>query len=278
MREQIKRYPLSSRASKKGISTFIFTPLPIPPAPVNSSLPVSQKSKAATFSSRPENRVAVRMLQAIDVCYARIYHQVIVRSPCKLPDSGPAMLVSNHISSLDPLLIQSVCPRLITWMMAKEYFGNPILDWVFKTVGIIPVERSGRDLASTRAAMRALHDGRVLGVFPEGRIAASDDMLSFHTGAAMMAIKTGVDIYPVYIDGTQRRQDMLEAMLRRNRCTISFGAAIKMTTDDTSRQSLERVTAEIRIAIEGLRTQQQLKNSSNNSHFSSSRRTNSKAT
>ncbi len=220
----------------------------------------------------------MRILQAVDVCFARIYHQVNVHSRCVLPKYGSAILVSNHISSLDPLLIQSVCPRLVTWMMAKEYFGNPVLDWVFNTVGVIPVERSGRDLSSTRAAMRALHDGRVLGVFPEGKIESDQDLLPFHTGAAMMAIKTAVDVYPVYIDGTQRKQEMLEALIKRNRCTISFGDPITPPAQDTSREALEAFTARIRNAIEALRTQRQVKNSSNNSHFSSSRRGNSKAT
>src|SRR4051812_46381153 len=105
---------------------------------------------------RPEDRPIIRLLQAVDVCFARIYHRLSVRSPQKLPRKGAAILVCNHISGLDPVLIQSVCPRLITWMMAKEYFDVPGMGWFFKTIGVIPVQRSGRDLSATRAAMRAL--------------------------------------------------------------------------------------------------------------------------
>src|SRR3954465_15627638 len=105
---------------------------------------------------RPENRPIIRLLQAIDVCFARMYHRLSVLSPQRLPRHGPAILICNHVSGLDPLLIQSVCPRLITWMMASEYYAVPGLNWVFKQIGAIPVERSGRDLAATRAAMRAL--------------------------------------------------------------------------------------------------------------------------
>src|SRR6185369_16448877 len=93
--------------------------------------------------SRPENRPIIRVLQAIDVCFSRLYHRLNVRSPQQLPRDGAAILVSNHISGLDPLLIQSVCPRLIRWMMAKEYMEVFGLRWVFKRVGIIPVARSG---------------------------------------------------------------------------------------------------------------------------------------
>src|SRR5436190_238239 len=84
-------------------------------------------------------------------------------------------------AALDALLIQSVCPRLITWMMAKEYYAVPGIGWVFRTVGAIPVERSGRDLAATRAAMRALEENAVLGIFPEGRIETDRELLPFQT-------------------------------------------------------------------------------------------------
>src|SRR4051812_42213381 len=127
-------------------------------------------------TKRPENRPILRFLQAFDVCFARIYHRLSVRLPQRLPRDGPAILVCNHTSGLDPLLIQSVCPRLITWMMAREYYNVRGLGWVFKAVGAIPVERSGRDLASTRAAMRALANGAILGVFPEGKIETSREL------------------------------------------------------------------------------------------------------
>jgi len=117
-----------------------------------------------------ENSALVRALKAASRYYARIYQRLEVRSPCRLPRKGPAILVCNHTGAVDPLLIQSVSPRLIRWMMAKEYFDRKLLRWVFDAVGVILVERSGRDMAATRHAMRALEAGHVLGVFPEGRI------------------------------------------------------------------------------------------------------------
>src|SRR5207249_2405149 len=133
-------------------------------------------------SPRPESRPVIRLLHAIDVCFARIYHRLTIHSPCKLPRDGPAIVVCNHTSGLDPILIQSACPRLITWMMAREWYEMRGLNWVFKTVGAIPVDRSGRDLTATRAALRALEAGQILGVFPEGRIESTRELLPFQTG------------------------------------------------------------------------------------------------
>jgi len=199
---------------------------------------------------RPESRPIIRMLQAADVCYARIYHRLSVVAPCRLPRDGPAILVCNHVSGLDPVLIQSACPRLITWMMAREYYEKRGLHWIFRTVGAIPVDRSGRDLAATRAALRALEAGRILGVFPEGRIETTRELLPFQTGVAMMALKTHVPVFPAYLDGSQRNRDMLDAMLRPCVASLAFGPAIDLQPKGVAAHtSLECVTAEIQGAV-----------------------------
>ena len=97
-----------------------------------------------------------RTARVANAILARVYHRTIVRSPLHLPRHGPGILVCNHISGLDPVLVQSVCPRLVVWMMAREYYEIPGLRWLFETIEAIPVDRSGRDMAATRAALRRL--------------------------------------------------------------------------------------------------------------------------
>ncbi|HZL34315.1 MAG TPA: lysophospholipid acyltransferase family protein [Tepidisphaeraceae bacterium] len=203
---------------------------------------------------RPENRLDVRLLGWANLAFSRLYHQVHLRRPPCLPPTGPAILVSNHVSGLDPLLIQSCCKRLVIWMMAHEYYDVKALGWVYRTVRAIPVERSGRDLAATRAALRALHDGHILGIFPEGRIAASRELLPFQTGVALMAIKAKVPVYPVYLDGTQRGKEMLQAVLLPNQAAITFGPPVNFDRSSTSRDALDVATEKIRDAIKCLAT------------------------
>ena len=207
----------------------------------------------APDAPRPEDRLIIRLLQALDVCAARIYHQTIVRAPQRLPRHGPAILICNHTSGLDPLLIQSVCPRLIVWMMAKEYYEIKPLKWVFQTIGVIPVARGGRDLAATRAALRALEAGRILGVFPEGRIETTRDLLPFQTGVALMAIKAGVPVYPAYLDGTQRNKSMWKAFFYRNRATLTFGPAVEFDRSATSKEVLQASTCQMTEAVARLK-------------------------
>jgi 1-acyl-sn-glycerol-3-phosphate acyltransferase len=182
-----------------------------------------------------------------------VFHELQVLTPCPLPDRGPAILVCNHTSGLDPLLIQSAARRrLIAWMMAREFYDMSLLNWVFRTVGAIPVERSGRDTAATRAALRALGEGRVLGIFPEGRIEPTRQLLPFQTGVAMMAIRTGVPVFPAYLDGTQRNREMLSAYLSSNRARIAFGEPVRFAGSANGRPDLQAATMAIQRAVAAL--------------------------
>lgn len=199
----------------------------------------------------PESRAIIRIFQAANVCYARIFHRLNVVSACGLPREGPAILISNHTSALDPLLIQSVCSRLIVWMVAKEYYDLPGLHWIFRLIEAIPVERAGRDIAATRAALRALSEGRVLGVFPEGRIESSRRLLPFQTGVSLMAMKTGVPVYPVHLDGTQRQSTMMRAFLQAQTARVAFGEPLQLDGKFSSKD-LAGATLALQSAVQSL--------------------------
>lgn len=157
------------------------------------------------------------------------------------------------MSGLDPLLLQAMSTRVIVWMMAKEYYEIKSLGWFFRMIEAIPVSRNGRDSSATRVALRALENGNVLGVFPEGRIETSRELLPFQTGVAMLAIKTGVPIYPAYIDGSTRGKEMLPAFRSASHNSLRFGPEIVIPRQDTSRETLEAATELIRSTVEGLK-------------------------
>jgi 1-acyl-sn-glycerol-3-phosphate acyltransferase len=205
--------------------------------------------------SNVEQRLGPRIARAANRLFCRTYHKVETRRPAHLPRTGAAILVCNHVSGLDPLLIQSTCSRLIIWMMAREYYDLPSLTWLYKLVEAIPVDRTGRDLSATRAALRALNQGRIIGIFPEGRIETDRNLLPFQTGVAMMAIKTKVPVYPAYLDGTQRGKEMVDAVAHPNRASICFGPAVDFPRDSTSKEALEHATERIKDAVWSLRPQ-----------------------
>lgn len=195
----------------------------------------------------------MRLLWAGNRIFTHCYHRMELLSPCPLPRTGPAILTCNHISGLDPLLVQSTCPRPIVWMMAREFYEVKALQWVFRTIDAIPVGRGGRDMAAMRHALRALHGGRVLGIFPEGRIEPTRDLMAFQTGVALMALRAGVTVYPAYLEGTQRRHEMVPAFLSPQETTLTYGQPLHFGQGDPDRQRLEEATARIKAATESLR-------------------------
>jgi 1-acyl-sn-glycerol-3-phosphate acyltransferase len=200
----------------------------------------------------PVQSWTLRTLVAAGRLYARNFHRVEILAPPRLPEFGPAILVCNHTSGLDPVLIQSVCKRLAVWMMAKEYYDLAALKRGFDLVQAIPVERSGKDLAATRAALRALAAGRVLALFPEGRIETTNQLLPFHTGAAMMAHRTGARVFPAYLDGSQRGSDMVTAFTHPHSATLTFGPPVELSFAG-QKPDLSAATAQIQAAVEALR-------------------------
>jgi 1-acyl-sn-glycerol-3-phosphate acyltransferase len=195
---------------------------------------------------------SVRALKRLNELYCRAFHNLKVLSPPRLPETGPAILVCNHTSGIDPFLIQSVCPRVVTWMMAKEFYDIGVFTWAFKLIGAIPVTRSGRDSAATRAAIRALENGQILGIFPEGRIENARELMPFQTGVAMMAMKTDVPVYPAYLDGEQRNKDMLQAFIEFNNATIAFGDPVEFDRSSTDKDNLADATSRIQAAVRTL--------------------------
>jgi 1-acyl-sn-glycerol-3-phosphate acyltransferase len=196
-----------------------------------------------------EQQFVVRMGKRFTRAYANYFHDLRMLTPWPIPPTGGAILVCNHISSLDPVILQAASPRLITWMMAKEYAFIFGIRWFFEAIEPILVERSGRDMAATRSALRALRDGKLLGLFPEGRIETVRDQLEFQTGVALLAMKSGAPVYPAYVDGTQRGKGMVEAYVSPNRMTAAFGPQVELDRGADGREGLEKATAQIRDAV-----------------------------
>jgi 1-acyl-sn-glycerol-3-phosphate acyltransferase len=219
--------------------------------------PPSVSDEAPIWKRTPlERRWPVRAGKAFARSFTSYFHDLRVLTPCTLPISGSAILVCNHTSSLDPVILQAACPRIITWMMAKEYGTHFGTQWFFNAIEPILVERRGRDMAATRAALRALKEGKILGLFPEGRIEPTPHLLEFQTGVALLALKSNAPVYPAYVDGTQRGKGMMEAFLRPNQITLAFGPQIPLDSSETdnqdSRDRLESATGRIRGAVAAL--------------------------
>jgi len=119
-----------------------------------------------------------------------------------LPEQGAAIVVSNHVSGLDPFILIAACHRPLRFLIAREQYERPILHWLFKASGCIPVDRSGKPELALRQALRALESGEVLALFPHGKIHLDSDLpRKLKGGAVRLSAWTQTPIYPVRIDG-----------------------------------------------------------------------------
>jgi 1-acyl-sn-glycerol-3-phosphate acyltransferase len=203
--------------------------------------------------SRSEHHPAIRLAEGANFLFCRCFHRVRVNIPCPLPKTGPAIVICNHISGIDPILIQAVSHRLIRWMIAREYYEPRGLKWLLDLVGAIPVDRTGRDLAATRAALAALESGYVLGIFPEGKIELTSELLPFQAGIVLLAAKSGAPIYPCRLDGTQRGKSMLKAFFSPQRAILNFGPPLVLDRSAAARENMDGAAEKIRNAVDILR-------------------------
>jgi len=114
--------------------------------------------------------------------------------------TGPAVLIANHKSMLDPaIMCAPITPTELTFLGKKELTKSRICSAIFSNMHMIPVDRGHSDMAAMRACVKALKEGHVLGVFPEGTRHHTGLMDELESGVAMMVLRTGVPLIPAYI-------------------------------------------------------------------------------
>ena len=122
-----------------------------------------------------------------------------------IPAGKPLILMANHQSFLDPLTL-GICARdrQIHFMGKKELFKNKIIAWFLTRLHAFPVDRGNIDMTAIRTALNVIKSGETLGIFPEGTRSKTGYMGPLLGGASLLALKSGCDILPVYIDGPYR--------------------------------------------------------------------------
>ena len=165
-----------------------------------------------------------RWLNRLDGCirlYCRHWHR-LPPVELEIPETGPAILVANHISGLDPLLMVACSRRPLRFLIAREQYRRFGLRWMYREVGCIPVDRERSPEKALRAAFRALREGQVVALFPHGKIHLdSDPPRRLKAGAARLAMHTGAPLIPMRISGVRRQGHVVSPLLLRARARIT---------------------------------------------------------
>lgn len=157
---------------------------------------------------------------------------------CPFPSVGPAIIYANHRSPIDPMMIWTnhhLVPsgtgkkRVIGFLMAREYYELPVIGWICRSVESIPADRNGRDIGPAKEALSRLKAGRLVGIFPEGRLNRGEGLLPFGSGAAWLALRADVPVFPVYIHEAPQGSSMVMPFLYPTRVRVSYGPPIDLT-------------------------------------------------
>lgn len=196
------------------------------------------------------------VLLLLNYSFNRLLWCTTVNRPLPVPPGTGAVIVANHRSSIDPLLIQIGTERVVHWMVAREYVEHWALRGLFRILRSIPVGRRGIDTAATKMAIRFAQQGGLVGLFPEGRINHGQEvLLSGRPGAALIALKANVPVVPCYIEGAPYRGTEFGPFFMPARVQVRFGDPIDVTPyqrDGGERQHLKDLTRKMMSEIAAL--------------------------
>jgi 1-acyl-sn-glycerol-3-phosphate acyltransferase len=180
-----------------------------------------------------------------------------------VPQSGPVIIASNHLSFSDSIFMPLVVPRKVTFLAKSEYFTSPgikgfIKKITFIALGQVPVDRSGgrRSEAALLTGLDLLANGACMGIYPEGTRSPDGKLYKGRTGIARMAIESGAAIVPVAMFNTAEIQPTGQVVPKVRRVEMIFGEPLYYTGDTSDLKILRQITDEIMQKIQELSGQE----------------------
>jgi 1-acyl-sn-glycerol-3-phosphate acyltransferase len=140
-----------------------------------------------------------------------------------VPREGGVLMVSNHQSHLDPLLIGSGCPRQMSFVARKTLFRFPPFGWLIGSLNAFPIDRDGFPLAGVKETLKRLKRGEMVLIFPEGTRTRDGKMGHFKPGFSALALRAQAAILPVAIEGTHAAWPRRQALPRTGTVHVHFG-------------------------------------------------------
>jgi 1-acyl-sn-glycerol-3-phosphate acyltransferase len=183
-----------------------------------------------------------------------------------IPRSGPAIIVSNHVSFVDSIFLPLVVPRTMSFLAKSDYFTGRGVKGFFvrtfmKATGQLPIDRAGGKAseASLNTGLGVISEGRILGIYPEGTRSPDGRMYRGRAGVARMVLEADVPVIPSAVVGTREVMPLGAKFPKVRRVGVIFGEPLdfsRFTGMEGDRFVLRAITDEITYEMNRLSQQE----------------------
>jgi 1-acyl-sn-glycerol-3-phosphate acyltransferase len=156
-----------------------------------------------------------------------IWHRLQIRGAQNIPEQGGVLLASNHASYLDPPVVGvGYRGRPIHFMARDTLWNSKFGSWWMHKVGCIPVSRGTGDIRALKLTIKALKEGKVVSMFPEGTRSEDGELQTAKGGIGFIIEKSGCVVVPAYIDGAYKAHPKGAKLIKPVKVTITYGKPI----------------------------------------------------
>lgn len=144
-----------------------------------------------------------KLLQATGRILATVFFDLKAYGLENIPRTGGALIVSNHQSYLDPILLTVRSPRRINYMAKEELFKvTPAFTWLLRSLGTFPVYQNQADIHALKESIELLREGNLVNIYSEGARSPDGEIGKIEKGIALIEHRSGVPVIPFVIDGS----------------------------------------------------------------------------
>lgn len=196
-----------------------------------------------------------RFLQHLCWLAFRLFFDYRALGAKHLPKTGGVLLVSNHQSYLDPILLAMPLTRPLSFLAKSELFENRYFGWLIRSLNAFPVKQGRGDSGAIKETLRRLKEGHVLNIYPEGTRSETGEIERIERGAAMVVRRAGVPIVPAAIDGSFAAWPRTRKLPRPHPIHVLFGPPLHIEglTDEQITALIDRTLRDLFAQLKTMR-------------------------
>lgn len=169
-----------------------------------------------------------------------------------VPRRGGALLVANHQSYLDPIVVAVRLNRPVSFLAKSELFENRYFGWLIRSLHAFPVRQGEGDVGAVRETIRRVQEGHILNIYPEGSRCDDGEIAPLQHGISLIVRRAGVPIVPVVIDGAFEAWPRHRRLFRAAPVRVMYGPPLHMN-GLKGREMVERIDVTLRTMLAELR-------------------------